>query len=149
MNVKAGLGRSAQAFLAELPHAAALGIELTQAPQRDGRCVMRLPWRAELVGDPLREVLHGGVITTLLDTLGGACVASLGMAVQGTLDLRIDYLRPAAPRLDLIGDAECYRVTRHIAFVRGHCHQGDASRPVAHLTATFVLPSPERDVGEP
>ncbi|MDB4972635.1 MAG: hypothetical protein JWN48_976, partial [Myxococcaceae bacterium] len=42
-------------------------------------------------------------------------------------------------RIELVGDAECYRVTRHIAFVRGTCHQGDPTRAVASLTATFVL----------
>lgn len=129
----------ARQFLDWLPHAAALGIQFVSADRVRGRCVMRLPWRAELVGDPEREILHGGVITSLLDTLGGACVAARGIPVQATLDLRIDYLRPAVARMALVGDAECYRVTRHVAFVRGVCHQGDAERPVANLTACFIL----------
>lgn len=126
-------------FLQHLQHARELGIELVSSDGATGSCSMRLPWRAELVGDPEREILHGGVITSLLDTLGAAAVIARGLQVQATLDLRVDYLRPATARLDLTAEAECYRFTRHIAFVRGICHQGEATRPVANLTATFVL----------
>ena len=58
---------------------------------------------------------------------------------QATLDLRMDYLRAAAGTCDLIGEAHCYRMANHVAFVRGICHQGDADDPVAHMTATFAL----------
>jgi uncharacterized protein (TIGR00369 family) len=126
-------------YLNHLAHARELGIELVRCDPERGFCAMRLPWRAELVGDPEREILHGGVITTLLDTLGGAAVFVRNLPAQATLDLRIDYLRPAVARADLIGEAECYRATRHVAFVRGLCHQGDPAQPVAVLTTTFVL----------
>ena len=128
-------------FIGGLPHARALGIELVTYDE-SGRCVLRQPWREDLVGDPATGVVHGGVITSLLDTLGAACVIARNARTQATLDLRIDYLRPAAPRVELIGDAQCYRVTRHVAFVRGCCHQGDPERAVASLTATFVLREP-------
>ena len=126
-------------FFRNLPHAQALGISFVSADLDAGRCVLATPWREELVGDPDTGVIHGGVITALLDTLGAATVLTRSIPVQATLDLRIDYLRPAAPRIALIGEAECYRVTRHVAFVRGSCHQGDAQRAVANLTATFIL----------
>jgi uncharacterized protein (TIGR00369 family) len=126
-------------FLGQLPHALALGIEIVSVDVPRGVCVMRLPWRAELVGDPERQILHGGVITALLDTLGAAAAIVRGVYFPATLDLRIDYLRPATPFTDLIAEAECYRTTRHIAFVRGVCHQGECDRPVANLTGTFVI----------
>lgn len=138
----------AEEFLARLPHARELGIELLASDPR-GSCSFRLPWREELVGDPQLRILHGGVITTLLDTLGAAAVIARGVRAQATLDLRIDYLRPAAAEKDLIAEAECYRVTRHVAFVRGVCHQGDAERPVANLTATFVVADRVVPVGGP
>jgi uncharacterized protein (TIGR00369 family) len=125
-------------FVIALPYARALGVELISEDPR-GHCVLRLPWREDLVGDPESGVLHGGVITGLLDTLGAAVVLARQLRLQATLDLRIDYLRAATPRVDLIGDAECYRVTRHVAFVRGSCHQGDPLRAVANLTAAFIL----------
>jgi uncharacterized protein (TIGR00369 family) len=130
-------------FVQVLPHARALGIELISYESTRGHTVLRQPWREELVGDPETGVVHGGVITALLDTLGGACVIARNVRVQATLDLRIDYLRSAAPRVDLIGEAECYRVTRHVAFVRGTCHQGDPNHAVANLTATFILQEPK------
>jgi uncharacterized protein (TIGR00369 family) len=126
-------------YLKHLVHAQELGIELVSCDTDRGFCAMRLPWRAELIGDPEREILHGGAITTLLDTLGGAAVFARSLPAQATLDLRIDYLRPALARADLIGEAECYRHTRHVAFVRGVCHQGDPQRPVALMATTFVL----------
>jgi len=125
-------------FMYGLPHARALGIELVSS-EDGGRVIVRQPWREDLVGDPETGVLHGGVITALLDTLGCACVIARGIRPQSTLDLRIDYLRPATSKLELIGDAQCYRVTRHVAFVRGTCHHGDPERAVASLAATFAL----------
>ena len=128
-------------FVQAVPHASALGLELLRVDMGTGSCAMRQPWRPELVGDPERNVVHGGVITTLLDTLGGVCVFARGGGVmpQATLDLRIDYLRPAMPELDLFAEGECYRTTRHVAFVRGVCHQGDSTKPVANMTAAFVI----------
>jgi uncharacterized protein (TIGR00369 family) len=128
-------------FIAHVPHGQALGISLVSCDEATGRCSLRLPWREDLVGDPETGILHGGVITALLDTLAAAAVIARSIRPQGTLDLRIDYLRPATPQLPLIADAECYRHTRHIAFVRGLCHHGDPERAVASLTATFALTS--------
>jgi uncharacterized protein (TIGR00369 family) len=139
----------ARTFLAQLPHARELGIELLAVDAGAGRCSFRQPWRAELVGDPERQILHGGVITSLLDTLAAAAAIARGVPLQATLDLRVDYLRPATAQQDLIAEAECYRVTRHVAFVRGVCHQGDTTRPVANLTATFVVADRVTPVGRP
>jgi acyl-coenzyme A thioesterase PaaI-like protein len=58
---------------------------------------------------------------------------------QATLDLRVDYLRPAQAGRTVIGRGECYGVTRSIAFVRGTAHDGDAGDPVAHVTGTFMF----------
>ena len=65
-------------FTKYVPHAVALGLETVSVEMGAGRCVMRLPWRADLVGDPERNIIHGGAITTLLDTLGGCCVFAAG-----------------------------------------------------------------------
>ena len=136
-------------FLGQLPLVAELGIELVAVDAARGVCAIRQPWRAELVGDPERQTLHGGVITYLLDTLAAAATITRRVPAQATLDLRIDYLRPATTKQDLIAEAECYRVTRHVAFVRGVCHQGDPERPVANLTAAFMLADRLPPVGGP
>ena len=56
-----------------------------------------------------------------------------------TLDLRVDYLRPARPGHTVIGRGECYRVTRAMSFVRGQAHDGDPADPLAHVAGTFML----------
>ena len=59
---------------------------------------------------------------------------------HATLDLRVDYLRPATPGKTVVGRGECYRLTRSIAFVRGQAHDGDPSDPLAHVAGTFMAP---------
>jgi len=56
-----------------------------------------------------------------------------------TLDLSIDYLRPAKPGETVIASADCYKTTHHIAFVRAVAHDGDVNDPVATSQATFMV----------
>jgi uncharacterized protein (TIGR00369 family) len=102
---------------------------------------VRLPYREELIGDPARRVVFGGAITTLLDHAGGLAVfASLAdLASIATLDLRIDYLRAAAPDHDLVGEAHCYRLTSHVAFVRAKAWEVQPEDPFATCLATFMI----------
>lgn len=106
-----------------------------------GRCVVKLPYRADCVGDPATGVLHGGVVTSLLDSAGGGAVVSkLGVPTPiATLDLRIDYLRPSTPGEPLFADVECFKLTHHVAFARGTAYNRDASDPVAAMSATYML----------
>ena len=106
-----------------------------------GRAVYLLPYRADLVGDPETGVLHGGVVTSLLDSAGGGAVISkLGMPQAiATLDLRIDYLQPSLPGEPLIAEVECYKLTHHVAFARGTAYNRSASDPVAAMAATYML----------
>jgi uncharacterized protein (TIGR00369 family) len=121
------------------PHMKRVGFEILSLT--DGVCVARLPYRTELIGDISTGVLHGGVVTTLLDTAGGAAVLSaLDTPVPiATLDLRIDYLRPSAPGRDLVARVECFKKTRNIAFARGIAYDENESDPVAAMAATYML----------
>ena len=58
---------------------------------------------------------------------------------QATLDLRVDYLRPATPGHTIIGRGICYGVTKSVGFVRGLAHDGDPDDPVANVTGTFMF----------
>jgi uncharacterized protein (TIGR00369 family) len=100
-----------------------------------------LPYRDDLVGDPITGVLHGGVITAMLDsTCGISVLVALGkLARIATLDLRIDYLKPSKPGEAVFGRASCYKTTRQVAFVRGQAHNGDESDPIASVAATFMI----------
>lgn len=102
---------------------------------------LRLPWHADLVGDPARDVLASGPIVTLMDMATSLAVwQKRGAFVpHATLDLRVDYLRPATPGRTVIGRGECYRTTRALSFVRGQAHEGDPADPVAHVVGSFML----------
>lgn len=82
----------------------------------EGFARLEVPFREELVGDPLRPALHGGVLSALADTAGGAAVWT-GIederARVSTIDLRIDYLRPA--RLEtIVAEARVVRVGNRV-----------------------------------
>ncbi len=121
------------------PHTRSLGFEVVS--MKDGVAVAKIPYSAELVGDPLSGVLHGGVVTSMLDTTGGvAVISAVGLPTPiATLDLRIDYLRPSKPGEDLFARVECYKKTHNVAFTRGVAYNGDEADPVASMAATYML----------
>lgn len=102
---------------------------------------LALPWREQLVGIAESGTLASGAIVSLIDTCSGASVwMKLGRFQPiATIDLRLDYLRPAVKGETLIARCECYKLTRKIAFVRGQAHVGDPERPVAQSVGTFML----------
>lgn len=58
---------------------------------------LELPFRDEFIGDPMRPALHGGVMSTIADVVGGIavwCKVQDARARVSTIDMRIDYLRP-------------------------------------------------------
>lgn len=125
-----------------LPHNAKLGIRVVEISR--GRCTTYIEFRPELIGDPSRGLLHGGVVTTLMDSTAGAAVFSsvdAGTPIV-TLDMRIDYLRPTESVKRLYASAELYRLTRRIAFVRASAYQDDPKNPVAYGIASFMLRNP-------
>lgn len=131
--------RMARAFIDALPHASALNMRLEEV--RDGRSVISMPYDVRLVGDPATGVLHGGAVSALMDTASGAAVMSHPEAPMSTatLDLRIDYFRPATPGQAVVARAECHHVTRSVAFVRVLAHDDDENRPVAMGTGAFTF----------
>ena len=102
---------------------------------------LALPWREELVGVPETGVLASGAIVSLIDTASGTSVwVTLDRFTPiVTVDLRLDYLRPAAKGETIIARCECVKLTHRIGFVRGVAHGGDEARPIALSAATFML----------
>jgi uncharacterized protein (TIGR00369 family) len=131
-------------MMMETPHLKALGVEFVSG--RMGRGRLRIPWREDLVGDPDTGVIAGGVVTALLDHVGGVAIRSAqreGFMVA-TLDLRIDYMRPAAPRAGVTAEAHAYKITRTAVFVRAHAWDEDPDDPIATAQTVFVRSNPGR-----
>jgi uncharacterized protein (TIGR00369 family) len=131
--------RIARQFTEAIPHSRDLCMQMLEIG--DGWALMALDYDERLVGDPETGVLHGGVVTALLDTCGGASVMAHPAAPGGTatIDLRIDYMRPAPPGRRLFARAECYRITRTVAFIRGVAYVDGPDEPVAAATGAFTV----------
>ncbi|WP_434627065.1 PaaI family thioesterase [Chromobacterium sp. CV08] len=123
------------------PHCATLGFEYVGTEGR--KPTLQLAWREGLVGNPATGILHGGVITSLVDTCSAIAVTAQlpGLETIATLDLRIDYLKSATPGKAIRCTAECYRLASQIAFTRAVCYHDDPSDPIAHGVATFMRES--------
>lgn len=127
-------------FRAGLGHGGALGIRY-HAHGADWT-ELALPYDEKLVGNLGTGVVASGPILSLMDmaTSIGVWLRADAFVAHATLDLRVDYLRPATPGKTVIGRGECYRLTRSIAFVRGQAHDGDPADPLAHVAGTFMAP---------
>lgn len=123
-------------FDEQIPFNRLLGLELRACA--DGYARIALPFRQDLVGDPFRPAIHGGVLSTLIDTAGGAAVWSrIGPEDRiSTVDLRVDYLRPGALS-DLVCEARVIRLGNRVAAVDATAHHGDPDRPVAVGRAVY------------
>lgn len=133
----------AQDFINALPFARALGMRLDEIGE--GHAQISMDWDARFVGDPATGVIHGGAVSALMDTCGGAAVLSYpGALGTATIDLRIDYMRAATPGQRITARAECYHVTRRVAFVRATAHDEDRTNPVATASGAFTFDRKEQ-----
>jgi uncharacterized protein (TIGR00369 family) len=102
---------------------------------------LAIDYDERLIGDLETGVLASGPILALMDmaTSMSIWIKQKRFRAQATLDLRVDYLRPATPGKAVIGRGECYRITRSVAFIRGQAHDGDPGDPVAHVAGTYMF----------
>jgi uncharacterized protein (TIGR00369 family) len=135
------LRRYVDRFMSAVPHLQALGIGFVGMGDR--WVELQMPYAPQLVAYPETGVIASGAIFSLMDSAAGfsVLVARGKMEPHATLDLRCDYLRPAEPGKTVIGRAECYKMTRRVAFTRGIAHDGDPDHPIAHVAGTFMFTS--------
>ncbi len=126
-------------YVRRIGHGGALGI--AYHAHGENWAELSLPYDERLVGMPDSGIIASGPIISLMDMATSIAIwVRLGrFRHQATLDLRVDYLRPAVPGRMIIGRGECYGTTRSIGFVRGLAHDGDAADPVAHVGGTFMF----------
>ena len=131
--------RIARQFISALPFSEALNMSLEDLD--GGVAVISMPYDSKLVGDPRTGVIHGGAVSALMDTCCGAAVMSHPSNPGGTatIDLRMEYLRAAKPGQTITARAECYHVTRSVAFVRATARDEEDGSPVATATGSFVV----------
>lgn len=129
----------ARGFMTGLPHCKALNMEFARI--EDGAAEVSMPYDDRFIDDLSSGVVHGGAVSALMDTCAGAAVVSHPAvnSPTATLNLRIDYMRPATPGQRITARAECYHVTRRIAFVRATATDDDIDKPVAMATGAFTV----------
>ena len=108
--------------------------------------------RPELIGHFSHQRLHGGVVSAGLDAMGGlAVMASLGTRHAdetteqrlhrfnklGTIDLRVDYLRPSTGKRFILR-ADVLRLGSRVATTRMSFH-GDDDRLLAVATGAYIV----------
>ena len=136
---EAARNKAAHQFISALPHCRALSMRVDSVSE--GVAVISMPWSPELVGDPATGVIHGGAVSALMDTCGGAAVLCHPTAPlsTATMDLRIDYMRAAQKGQRITARATCHHVTRSVAFVRAEAFDEDGEGPVAVANGAFTL----------
>lgn len=108
---------------------------------------LRFEMRPALVGNPSRQILHGGVISATLDVAGGFAImlSLLGEGLltptsfpnMGTIDLRVDYLRPGRGKY-FIATARIVRKGSRIAVTHMELHN-DTGELIATGGAAYVI----------
>ena len=136
-------------FRDTMPFHDLLGIEVKQDEQK---VYLRCPWKDTLTGNPYQKILHGGVTASLLDTIGGLTAAVQAvkhtpadelvlleqrLATMGTVDMRVDYLRPGRGQ-EFIATAEVIRSGARVAVCRMELHN-EQQHHLAFGTATYML----------
>ena len=130
--------QKAERFISVLRHCQKLGLEVLSADKTSLQ--MKLPYSEEIIGNPLAGIIHGGALTTLMDTAcGTACfVAIEGMELCPTLDLRVDYMKASEPGQDLVAHASVTRIANSVIFTECHVKQLNDETLVAKCNATFM-----------
>ena len=125
-------------YVRRIGHGGALGI--AYHAHGEDWAELSLPYDERLIGMPETGIIASGPIISLMDMATSLAVwVKLGrFRHQATMDLRIDYLKPATPGETILGRGECYGLSKRVGFVRGVAHHGDPDDPIANVTGTFV-----------
>ncbi|MHB8605271.1 MAG: PaaI family thioesterase [Thermoplasmatota archaeon] len=102
-----------------------LGVEVLHA--EIGRAVLRIPPKEEFVGNPLIPAIHGGIVSALVDLAGGAALFVEIQWPTPTIDMRIDFLKPAIAGRSIVADARVKQSGKTVAFVDVDVWEGDAT----------------------
>lgn len=141
------LGRMTRAFMQNVPHNVALGIEVVSLGDRQAS--MKLPFSELLRGVGEQSGLHELALTSLMDA---CCGAAVFMALDqprpvATLDLRVDYLQASQAGRGVVAEAHCYRLSGEVAYVRCRAFHSCDEEPLAEAAGAFMLDTKEHATG--
>jgi uncharacterized protein (TIGR00369 family) len=132
------LNAPATRFVTALRQCIEIGICVSLASRKGVE--LELPYSPNIIENIDNGVIHAGAITTLMDTASGAsvmcCLPELELCP--TLDLRVDFLRPAKPEKSVYARATCFRVSKNIVFTRCEAFQREPIQVIASCLATFM-----------
>lgn len=134
----------------QMPFNQLLGLRVTDFSAE--RAEVRFAWNAQLVGNPVQQILHGGVIASVLDVVGGimavssallkldstdAALLAAKLGKMSTIDIRTDYLRPGRGR-EFIATAQVIRSGNKVCVCRMELHN-DEGVHIALGTGTYLV----------
>ena len=113
----------------QIPFNKLIGLKVVSA--EEGKAALRFEFRRDLVGNFKMGILHGGVIAAVLDVVGGAAViAGFGpdepMHGMGTVDLRVDFLRPGQGKT-FLATGQVMRLGRILSSTRMELHNDEGT----------------------
>jgi uncharacterized protein (TIGR00369 family) len=122
----------------QIPFNRHLGITVER--MEPGVAELRLPFKEEFIGDTSRPAIHGGVISTLVDT-AGAVAAYTQLTPEdrlSTVDLLVDYLAPAT-RAELRAEAHVVRMGNRVVLAHVTVRQNHSEEIVAHGRVVYNI----------
>lgn len=134
----------------QMPFNQLLGLRVTEFASE--RAEVRFQWKAELVGNPVQQILHGGVIASVLDVVGGIMAVSSALVrldtlepaqlaaklgKMSTIDMRTDYLRPGRGQ-EFIATAQVIRSGNKVCVCKMELHN-EAGVHIALGTGTYLV----------
>lgn len=137
-------------FQTSMPFNQALGFQIETLA--DHEVQIRMPWSNMLMGNPVHKILHGGATAAILDTVGSVVALMYGikqlkpkdvedfkntLANNGTIDMRVDYLRPGKGE-EFIATASVIRRGRRVAVCRMELHN-EQGQHIASGTGTYLV----------
>lgn len=139
-----------EAFIKKVPFNQYLGLEIGKVSKE--KCEIIIKMKPQLIGNFHQGILHGGVIATTLDSVGGT-MAAIGLlekethlefnhvmqklAKLGTIDMRVDYLQPGRGKI-FMASARLLRVGNKVAVTRSEFHN-EKGEILALGTATYLV----------
>lgn len=148
--VKQQAFKQLKSLFVDMPFNKMLGIEVVELTPSEAK--IQIPWQEHLIGNPHQQILHGGVISTLLDTVGGLLAAASvldrltltemlsahkKLSTLGTIDLRTDYLRPGKGER-FIASAVLIRSGNKVCVCRMELHNEQGTQ-IAYGTGTYLV----------